>query len=49
MLDFFLLSGQGKVAYTGQFNDSRSGSEKPATGADLRAAVKSLLADEPPK
>lgn len=47
--DFFLLDGQGKVVYTGQFDDSRPSSGKPATGANLKAAVKSLLADEPPK
>jgi len=47
--DFFLLDGEGIVASSGQFDDSRPGSEKPSTGADLRAAVKSLLADQPPK
>jgi peroxiredoxin len=47
--DFFLLDGEGKVAYTGQFDGTRPGSGKPATGLDLKAAVKSLLADGPPK
>lgn len=47
--DFFLLDREGKVFYTGQFDDSRPSSGKPATGADLKAAMKSLLADQPPK
>jgi len=46
--DFFLLDGEGKVVYTGQFDGTRPRSGETPTGADLRAAVKSLLADEPP-
>ena len=47
--DFFLIDGEGKIVYTGQFDDTRPSSGQAATGADLKAAVKSLLADEPPK
>jgi peroxiredoxin len=46
--DFFLLDCEGKVVYTGQFDGTRPQSGEEPTGADLRAAVKSLLADEPP-
>jgi len=46
--DFFLLDGEGKVVYTGQFDNSRPNSGQPATGADLVAAVNSVLADKPP-
>ncbi len=47
--DFFLLDHEGKVFYTGQFDDSRPGSGQPASGADLKAAVKSLLTQQPPE
>lgn len=47
--DFFLIDNEGKIIYTGQFDGSRPNSGTPATGDDMRAAVKSLLAGEPPK
>ena len=42
--DFFLFDGERKLAYRGQFDDSRPGNDKPVTGADLRDAVAVLLA-----
>ncbi|MDZ7778935.1 MAG: thioredoxin family protein [Gemmatimonadota bacterium] len=48
--DFFLFDGDRKLAYRGQFDDSRPSLEKPVTGADLRAACDAVLAGEaPPK
>jgi len=44
--DFFLFDGDGqrRLCYRGQFDDSRPGSDRPVTGADLRAAVDAVLA-----
>jgi peroxiredoxin len=41
--DFFVFDGAGKLAYRGQFDGSRPSNSTPVTGADLRAAVQSLL------
>jgi thiol-disulfide isomerase/thioredoxin len=41
--DFFLFDSQRRLAYRGQFDDSRPGNSKPITGADLRAACDSVL------
>lgn len=46
--DFFLFDASRKLVYRGQFDDSRPGSERPVTGADLRAAIDALLAGHPP-
>ena len=46
--DFFLFDGEGRMVYSGQFDDSRPKSGVPATGADLRAAVAKMLAGELP-
>ena len=46
--DFYLFDGELKLTYCGQFDDSRPGNGKPVTGNDLRAAVRAMLADEPP-
>ncbi|HEU4556540.1 MAG TPA: thioredoxin family protein [Longimicrobium sp.] len=46
--DFFVFDAQGKLAYRGQFDDSRPGNQLPVTGSDLRAAVDALLAGEAP-
>lgn len=46
--DFFLLDGEGKVVYTGQFDETRPSSGQQPTGADLVAAVNSLLAGNAP-
>ena len=45
--DFFLFDGDRKLAYRGQFDDSRPGNGLPVTGADLRAALDAVLAGQP--
>lgn len=47
--DFFLTDGEGKIVYAGQFDETRPRSGDKATGADLRAAVESMLSGEAPK
>jgi peroxiredoxin len=42
--DFFLFDRQRQLVYRGQFDDSRPGSGRPVTGADLRAAADAVLA-----
>jgi peroxiredoxin len=42
--DFYLFDKNQKLVYRGQMDDSRPGSEKPVTGADLRAALDAVLA-----
>ena len=46
--DFFLFDGARRLAYRGQFDDSRPGNGRPVTGADLRAAVDAVLAGRAP-
>jgi len=46
--DFFLFDGHQKLVYRGQMDDSRPKSDKPVTGADLRLAIDTLLAGQPP-
>ncbi len=46
--DFYVFDADGKLAYRGQFDDSRPGKPPPVTGADLRAAVEALLAGKSP-
>ena len=45
--DFFLFDQERKLAYRGQLDDSRPEGDRPVTGADLRAALDAVLADEP--
>ena len=45
--DFFLYDGDHKLAYRGQFDDSRPGSGMPVTGEDLTAAVEAVAAGKP--
>jgi thiol-disulfide isomerase/thioredoxin len=45
--DFFLFDRSGKLAYRGQFDDSRPSNGVPITGADLRAAADAVLAGRP--
>lgn len=42
--DFFLYDAERKLAYRGQFDDSRPKSALPVTGESLRAAVEAVLA-----
>ena len=45
--DFFLFDQDQRLAYRGQFDDSRPGNGLPVTGKDLRAALDALLAGRP--
>jgi peroxiredoxin len=45
--DFFLYDADHRLVYRGQFDDSRPGNTLPITGADLRDAVKAVLAGMP--
>jgi peroxiredoxin len=45
--DFFLYDADHRLAYRGQFDDSRPGNGEPITGADLRAAVDAVLTKKP--
>ena len=42
--DFYLFDKEQRLAYRGQFDDSRPGNNIPVTGKDLRAAVDAVLA-----
>jgi len=46
--DLFLFDAEGRLAYRGQFDDSRPSSGKPATGASLRAAIDAVAAGRAP-
>jgi peroxiredoxin len=46
--DFFLFDEGRRLAYRGQFDDSRPSSGIPVTGRDLRAALDALLAGRTP-
>lgn len=46
--DFFLFDGARRLAYRGQFDDSRPSNGRPVTGADLRAALDAVLAGRAP-
>lgn len=45
--DFYLFDRERRLAYHGQLDDSRPGSNKPVTGRDLRAAIDGALAGKP--
>ena len=45
--DIYVFDKALKLAYRGQFDDSRPGNDKPVTGADLSAAVDALLDGHP--
>jgi peroxiredoxin len=45
--DFFLFDQHQRLAYRGQFDDSRPGNNVPVTGKDLRAALDAVLAGKP--
>ena len=44
--DFFLFDAQHQLVYRGQLDDSRPSNGKPVTGADLRAAIDTVLAGQ---
>lgn len=45
--DFYVFDADLRLAYRGQFDDSRPGNGLPATGKDLRAALDALVAGQP--
>jgi peroxiredoxin len=45
--DIFLFDKNRRLAYRGQFDDSRPGNGRPVTGRDLRAALDAVLAGQP--
>jgi peroxiredoxin len=45
--DFFLFDRDQRLVYRGQFDDSRPNNGRPVTGADLRAALDTVLAGRP--
>jgi peroxiredoxin len=45
--DFFLFDRARRLAYRGQFDDSRPSNQRPVTGADLRAAADAVLNGQP--
>jgi peroxiredoxin len=45
--DIFLFDKTRRLAYRGQFDDSRPGKNVPVTGKDLRAALEAVLAGKP--
>jgi len=46
--DLYAFDGSGKLAYRGQFDDSRPGNGKRVTGRDLRLAVEAIAAGRAP-
>lgn len=44
--DFFLFDADMKLAYRGQFDASRPKNEQAVTGADMRAAIDAVLAEQ---
>ena len=45
--DFFLFDEERRLAYRGQFDESRPKNDLPVTGADLDAAVRAVLDGRP--
>ena len=45
--DFFLYDRDGRLAYRGEFDEARPGTDVPVTGQALRAALDRVLAGEP--
>jgi len=46
--DLYLFDGAGKLAYRGQFDDSRPSSSRPVTGRDLSSAIDAVYAGRAP-
>ena len=45
--DLYVFDRNRRLAYRGQFDDSRPGNGLPVTGRDLRVALDALLAGKP--
>ncbi|NJM95369.1 MAG: thioredoxin family protein [Acaryochloridaceae cyanobacterium CSU_5_19] len=45
--DFFVFNRDRRLVYRGQLDDSRPSNNRLVTGADLRAALDAVLADQP--
>ena len=45
--DFYLFDASGRLAYRGQFDDSRPGNGRPVTGRNLRDAVEGVIGGHP--
>ncbi len=46
--DLFLFDAKGKLAYRGQFDDSRPANGKPVTGRDLQSAIEAVASGHAP-
>ena len=46
--DLYVFDAAGKLAYRGQFDDSRPSNGKPVTGGDLRAALEAVASGQAP-
>jgi len=46
--EFYIFDGECRLAYRGQFDDSRPGNGKRVTGHDVRAAVEALCRGDRP-
>jgi hypothetical protein len=46
--ELYLFDAEGRLAYRGQFDDSRPANGKPVTGSDLRAAIDAVLEGKKP-
>lgn len=46
--DLYIYDSEGKLAYRGQFDDSRPKTDVPVTGKDARDAIEALLAGRAP-
>jgi peroxiredoxin len=47
--DIYVFDSERRLAYRGQFDESRPGNRKPVDGADLRRALDALLAGKRPE
>jgi hypothetical protein len=45
--DLYVFDADGKLAYHGQFDDSRPSNGKPVTGRDLRGAIEAIASGRP--
>lgn len=45
--DFYVFDGEMRLAYRGRFDGARPKNDLPVTGADLRAALDAVMANEP--